>query len=87
MFYNKMEPYYQGGKKSGVEWHGGRYVYSADRAKKEMTFLADQCMQRNIPLVNCKETVLVDYLMSITLSGAEQGEMWIFLLLIFNWIL
>jgi len=60
LFYNKMAEYYQGGKKSGVEWHGGRYVYSKDRAKKEMAFLTDQCLQRNIPLVHCKETVLVD---------------------------
>lgn len=59
-FFKKMTVFYQGGKKSGVEWHGGRYVYSAIRAKEEMAFLSAQCSQRSIPLVHCKETVLVD---------------------------
>jgi hypothetical protein len=27
-FYNSMAQFYQDGKKKGVEWHGGRYVYS-----------------------------------------------------------
>ena len=59
-FYNSMAKFYQGGKKSGVEWHGGRYVYSGERAIKEMEFLSTQCRQRSIPLVHCKKTVLVD---------------------------
>jgi DNA repair photolyase len=60
LFYNMMTEHYQGGKKAGVEWHGGRYVYSRDRVKNEMGFLSDQCLQRNIPLIHCKKTVLVD---------------------------
>ncbi|MCG8339619.1 MAG: hypothetical protein MJE63_34350 [Proteobacteria bacterium] len=59
-FYDLMSNFYQGGKKKGVEWHGGRYVFSPARAKHEMEFLSTQCRQRGIPLVHCKETVLVD---------------------------
>jgi DNA repair photolyase len=59
-FYNSMSKFYQGGKKCGVEWHGGRYVFSAERAKKEMEFLSTECENRGVPLVHCKDTVLVD---------------------------
>lgn len=59
-FYSSMSKFYQGGKKCGVEWHGGRYVFSSERAKKEMEFLSTECEKRGVPLVHCKETVLVD---------------------------
>lgn len=59
-FYSSMSKFYQGGKKCGVEWHGGRYVFSSERAKKETEFLSTECEKRGVPLVHCKETVLVD---------------------------
>jgi DNA repair photolyase len=59
-FYDEMSKFYSGGKKTGIEWHGGRYVFAGDRAKQEMAFLNEQCEKRNIKLVHCKNTVLVD---------------------------
>lgn len=59
-FFDEMKIYYEGGKQEGVEWHSGRYVYSAERGRREMEFLSVECEKRNIPLLHCKETVLVD---------------------------
>lgn len=58
-FFDIMFPFYEGGKANGIEWHGGRYVYTPERWAKERAFLADQCSKRSIPLVHCKETVLI----------------------------
>lgn len=59
-FFDEMNQFYQGGKQNGVERRHTRYVYSADRSIKEMKHLRDECVKRNIPLVHCMETVLVD---------------------------
>ncbi|MFZ4564635.1 MAG: hypothetical protein ACOYNU_14750 [Bacteroidales bacterium] len=59
-FFNEMKSFYEGGKQNGVLHHHTRYVYSADRSAKEMKHLRDECVKRNIPLVHCMETVLVD---------------------------
>jgi DNA repair photolyase len=59
-FHELFEPHYSGGKRSGVEWHGTRYVFVGARAQAEMAPLAEACTERGLPLVHCKETVLVD---------------------------
>ncbi len=59
-FFDEMKIYYEGGKQEGVEWHSGRYVYSAERGRREMEFLSVESEKRSIPLLHCKETVLVD---------------------------
>ena len=59
-FFNEMRDYYEGGRKNGIEWHNGRYVYSPERCETELAFLSKECKRRNIPLLHCKETVLVD---------------------------
>ncbi len=59
-FYDEMQRFYQGGRANGVEWRGRRYVYSAARCEDEMAYLRQECTKRNIPLLHCKETVLVD---------------------------
>ena len=59
-FFNEMQQFYQGGRRQGVEKHGRRYVYLAERCETEMGYLSKECAERNIPLLHCKETVLVD---------------------------
>jgi len=59
-FFSEMLPFYQGGKSNGVECHVSRYVYSTDRARGEMEFLRNECLKKDLPLLHCKETVLVD---------------------------
>jgi DNA repair photolyase len=59
-FFDEMKSFYEGGKHNGVLHHHTRYVYSADRSAKEMKHLRDECVKRNIHLVHCMETVLVD---------------------------
>ena len=59
-FFELMWPFYEGGKKHGVEWHGKRWVFSEQRAREEMVFLREECERRRLPLLHCKETVLVD---------------------------
>jgi hypothetical protein len=44
-----------------VEWHGKRWVFSEQRALEEMRFLLEECERRRLPLLHCKETVLVDH--------------------------
>lgn len=59
-FFEEMWPFYAGGSDNGVEWHGGRYVFSKARCEEEMAFLRQECARRRVPLVHCKDTVLVD---------------------------
>ncbi len=59
-FFEEMKRYYEGGKREGVEWHSGRYVYSTERCTSETEFLYSECEKRRIPLLHCRETVLVD---------------------------